>query len=74
MAKSIEKNKKGSGVKVVKKKRLLDIMRIRKSNTKNDLWESPAGRAFIDRARSMVKESCIDNNKHFFILYEILDD
>lgn len=68
MAKSEEK-------KELKKQqaRKIEVLRIRKSNTKNILWEGPDGKKFIQNARSMVKKSEIDDGAEWFIIWEIVE-
>jgi len=54
--------------------RMVDILRIRKSNTKNSLWESAAGKAFIAEARKQVDKSKVTENAAFLYVWEILPD
>lgn len=54
--------------------RMVDILRIRKSNTKNSLWESAEGKAFIAKAKAGVKKAKTIENEAFFYVYEVLDD
>ena len=53
--------------------KLVFILKIRKSNTKNDLWLCDEGKKFISKARSGVKKSKVVNDKDFYTVYEILD-
>lgn len=55
-------------------KRKLDVLRIRKSNTRNQLFESDLGKQFIAAARAEVKNSEIEEDKYWFIVWEILED
>jgi len=55
-------------------KRKRDVLRIRKSNTRNQLFESDLGKQFIAAARAEVKNSEIQEDKHWFIIWEILED
>lgn len=64
-------NSKKSQEKEVRK---IDVLRIRKSNTKNVLFESPEGKKFIDSARKQVKKSEIENSKEWFIVWEIIEE
>lgn len=57
-----------------KEKRKIDVLRIRKSNTRNKLFESDIGKQFIAAARKEVKNSEIQQDKHWFIVWEILED
>lgn len=54
--------------------RMVDILRIRKSNTKNSLWESAEGKAFIDEAKAGVKKAKVTENEAFLYVWEVLDD
>lgn len=56
-----------------KKERLIFILKIRKSNTNNSLWENKEGKAFLKNAKSMVKNSKVIEDKEFFTLYEVVD-
>ncbi len=53
--------------------RLIDILRIRKSNTKNSLWQSPEGKAFIVKAREGVKKSRVVENSAFLYVFEVIE-
>jgi len=57
-----------------KVQRKIDVLRIRKSNTKNALFESDLGKKFIEAARKEVKKSEIENSKEWFIIWEIVDE
>jgi hypothetical protein len=54
--------------------RMVDILRIRKSNTKNSLWESAEGKAFIAKAKAGVKKAKVTENKAFLYVWEVLDE
>lgn len=54
--------------------RMVDILRIRKSNTKNSLWESAEGKAFIAKAKAGVKKAKVTENEAFLYVWEVLDD
>jgi len=56
-----------------KEQKLLWILKIRKSNTKNSLWENDSGKKFITAARAQVKKSTVVDEKEFFTVYEIVD-
>jgi hypothetical protein len=56
-----------------KEQKLLWILKIRKSNTKNSLWQSDEGKKFIIAARAQVKKSKVVDEKEFFTVYEIVD-
>lgn len=55
-------------------KRKCDVLRIRKSNTRNQLFESDLGKQFIAAARAEVKNSEIQEDKDWFIIWEVLED
>ena len=55
-------------------KRKCDILRIRKSNTRNSLFENELGKKFITAARAEVKNSEIQEDKDWFIIWEVLED
>jgi hypothetical protein len=55
-------------------KRKIDVLRIRKSNTRNQLFESDLGKQFIAAARTEVNNSEIQQDKNWFIVWEILED
>ena len=52
--------------------RRLDVLRIRKSNTKNLLFESDLGKEFILSACGQVERALIQNTPDWFIVWEIL--
>lgn len=53
--------------------RKIDVLRIRKSNTRNLLFESPDGKKFIEAARAEVKHSEIEESKEWFIVWELIE-
>lgn len=55
-------------------KRKRDVLRIRKSNTRNSLFENDLGKQFIAAARAEVKNSEIQEDKDWFIIWEVLED
>ena len=46
-----------------KVERKIDVLRIRKSNTRNSLFESDLGKKFIEAAKKEVKKSEVENSK-----------
>lgn len=58
----------------VKQVRKVDVLRIRKSNTRNSLFENEIGKQFIAAARAEVKKSEIQEDKQWFIVWEIIEE
>lgn len=65
--------KAASNKKPVVIKSMVDVVRIRKSNTKNSLYESEIGKAFIAEARKMAGNHKTVEDKEFFTIYQVIE-
>jgi hypothetical protein len=56
-----------------KDQRLVFMVKIRKSNTKNSLWENENGKKFLQYAKTMVKKTKVIEDSEFFTLNEVIE-